>query len=161
MKICDKESLAVCLLDSVNKDEAIVEVVERCSIFSTVANRSSFIRHVMARERLQSTGIGHGIAIAHGTVKVLDHVHIGLGISCPGIAYESFDHLPVHLLFVIASSSALQGEYVASLGSILRALQSEEVRSLLVDLRHQCGEQPVQEFLSMMESQDFAPHSHQ
>lgn len=132
-----------------------MEVVEHCSVFSTIANRPSFIRQVIARERLQSTGIGHGVAIAHGKIKDLDRVHIALGISYEGIAYESFDHLPVHLLFVIASSPTLQMEYLASLSSILRAVHSEKVRSLLLDLRHHCNERIVKEFLAMMESQHF------
>ena len=155
MRSIDKESSAVCLLHSVDKYEAIVEVIEHCSVFSTIADRPSFIRQVIARERLQSTGIGHGVAIAHGKVKGIEEVHIALGISVEGVSYESPDHLPVHLLFVIASSKALQKEYLASLSAILRAVRSDRVRSLLLDLQHNQSKSAVRQFLSMMESQHF------
>ena len=156
MRIFDKESSAVCLLQSVDKYKAIVEVIEHCSVFSAIADRPSFIRQVIARERLQTTGIGHGVAIAHGKVRGIDQVHIALGISYEGLEYESPDHLPVHLLFVLASSSALQMEYLASLSTILRAVRSDRVRSLLLDLQHNRNKDAIKEFLSMMESQHFS-----
>lgn len=155
MRIVDKESSAVCLLQSVDKYEAIVEVIEHCSVFSSIADRPSFIRQVIAREHLQTTGIGHGVAIAHGKVKGIDRVHIALGISYTGLEYESPDHLPVHLLFVLASSTVLQKEYLASLSAILRAVRSDRVRSLLLDLQHNRNKTSIKEFLSMMESQHF------
>ncbi len=155
MKLFGKESAAICLLDSTDKYRAIVEVVERCSIFSAVADTPSFIRHVIARERLQSTGIGHGVAIAHGTAKGLDRVRIGLGISHDGVEYESFDGQVVHLLFVIASSSDLQLEYLRSLSAILQIVRSEQVRSRLTDIVQSRSEQGLEYFLSMMEEQRF------
>ena len=159
MRIIDKESSAVCLLHSVDKYQAIVEGIEHCSVFSSIADRPSFIRQVIARERLQTTGIGHGVAIAHGKVKGIEEVHIALGISYEGVEYGSPDHLPVHLLFVLASSTALQKEYLASLSAILRAVRTDRVRSLLLDLQHNRNKSSVKEFLSMMESQHFTPAS--
>jgi PTS system nitrogen regulatory IIA component len=155
VRIFGKESSAVCFVESANKYEAIEEVIEHCSIFSSIADRPSFTRHVIARERLQTTGIGHGVAIAHGKVKGIDHVHIALGISYEGLEYESPDSLPVHFLFVIASSTALQMEYLASLSAILRAVRSDRIRSLLLDLQHNGSKRVIKEFLCMMESQHF------
>jgi len=43
------------------------------------------------RERLQSTGLGHGVAVAHGRAAGVQRVLIALGPSREGIPYTSSD----------------------------------------------------------------------
>ena len=51
------------------------------------------------RERLGSTGIGHGIAILHGKMATLEGILTGFGRSAAGIDFDAQDGQPVHLFF--------------------------------------------------------------
>lgn len=145
----------ICQLQATEKNQAILEVIDTCTIFSSFTDLERFKRGVLRRERVQSTGIGHGVAIAHGKILGLNEVHIALGLSAGGIEYGSADGMPVHLLFVIASSPSLQMEYLGSLSAILRSVRSVEMRSHLLDLHTSQSDEACQRFFSMMAEQRF------
>ncbi len=145
----------ICQVKATEKHLALKEVIDSCSVFKSLPDIERFKRGVLRRERIQSTGIGHGVAIAHGKIMGLDEVHIALGISKDGIEYGAADGMPVHLLFVIASSPSIQIEYLRSLSAILRSVRSEEMRSHLLDLRQSRSDDVCQRFFSMMASQQF------
>ena len=145
----------ICQLQSIEKTQAILEVIDYCSVFSSLPDLERFKRGVLRRERLQSTGIGHGVAIAHGKILGLKEVHIALGISREGIEYGSSDGMPVHLLFVIASSPSIQMEYLGSLSSILRSVRTEEMRAHLLDMHLRKTDEACRRFFSMMSEQRF------
>jgi len=145
----------ICQLSSFDKTQAILEVIDSCSVFSNLPDIERFKRGVLRRERLQSTGIGHGVAIAHGKIKGLDEVYIALGISREGIEYGAADNMPVHLLFVIASSPNIQMEYLGALSAILRSVRTERMRSHLIDLQKSKSDEACQRFFTMMAEQRF------
>ena len=145
----------ICQLSSVDKTQAILEVIDSCSVFSSLPDLERFKRGVLRRERLQTTGIGHGVAIAHGKITGIDEVYIALGISKEGIEYGSADNMPVHLLFVIASSAHIQMEYLGALSAILRSVRTDTMREHLVDLGTSKSDEACQRFLSMMAEQHF------
>ncbi|ADY13963.1 putative PTS IIA-like nitrogen-regulatory protein PtsN [Sphaerochaeta globosa str. Buddy] len=145
----------ICQLQSTDKTQAILEVIDSCNIFSSLPDLERFKRGVLRRERAQTTGIGHGVAIAHGKILGLNEVHIALGISRDGIEYGSADGMPVHLLFVIASSPSIQMEYLGSLSAILRSVRTEEMRTHLMDIHQSKSDEACQRFFSMMALQRF------
>lgn len=145
----------ICQLQATEKTQAILEVIDSCNIFSSLPDIERFKRGVLRRERAQTTGIGHGVAIAHGKILGLNEVHIALGISRDGLEYGSADGMPVHLLFVIASSPSIQMEYLGALSSILRSVRTEEMRSHLMDIRLSKSDEACQRFFSMMVQQRF------
>ncbi len=56
---------------------------------------------LIARERLGSTGLGHGVAIPHGRVKDSDKT-VGAFLRLPeGIDFGAIDQQPVDLLFAL------------------------------------------------------------
>lgn len=145
----------ICQLEATDKTKALLEVIDSCSIFENLPDVERFKRGVLRRERIQSTGIGHGVAIAHGKIQGIDEVHIALGLSKEGIEFGSEDGMPVHLLFVIASSPAIQFEYLHALSAILRSVRSETMRNHLLSLKGNQTDDLCHKFFSMMESQDF------
>jgi len=88
---------------------------------------------VIERERQQTTGFGHGVAVAHGRVRGVPRVLIALGISRAGIPYDSPDGAPVHLLFVIASPPELSLDYLQALSTLVRCLREKPDRDSLID----------------------------
>lgn len=145
----------VCQIQASEKTKALLEVIDTCSIFQNLPDVERFKRSVLRRERIQSTGIGHGVAIAHGKIQGIEEVQIALGLSSEGIEFGSEDGQPVHLLFVIASSPATQLEYLRSLSALLRSVRSEKMRKHLLSLKDRQADDLCLRFFSMMESQDF------
>jgi len=151
----------ICHIDARTKIAAIQEVIEKCSIFKSLPDIDRFKRAVINREEIETTGIGHGIAIAHGKVRNLAHVQVALGLSECGIDYEAKDESPVHFLFVIASSPTRQFEYIRTLSALLRTVRSPEVRSelLRLDNNYEC-EDPLSSqsnsLLQMLAHQHFS-----
>ncbi|MDC7245552.1 MAG: PTS sugar transporter subunit IIA [Sphaerochaetaceae bacterium] len=124
----------ICHIDAQMKVPAIHEVIQKCSVFSTLPDIDLFKKAVIEREMIETTGIGHGIAIAHGKVPDLTSVKVGLGLSECGVEYDAKDGKPVHFLFVIASSPNKQFEYIRTLSTLLRTVRSAEVREELLSL---------------------------
>lgn len=142
----------ICHLVSRTKTEAIDEVIDKCSIFQSLPDIHRFRRAVHNREAIETTGIGHGIAIAHGKIRSLSHVQVGLGLSECGVAYDAKDGLPVHFLFVIASSPTRQFEYIRTLSTLLRTVRSPEVRDQLLqlDTNYECPDPLTPQGASLM-----------
>ncbi len=153
---------ALCFLKSTEKFAAIQEVVDSCTVFDKLHSRKAFVKAVFDREFLKSTGIGHGVAVAHGKLASIENVIVGLGISQRGIPFRSVDGGPVHILFVIGSSPEKQKEYLSSLGSLMRYVKNPAVRSYLKNLSSldHPSEELYRPFFSMMASQHFVLSSH-
>ncbi len=128
---------AIILLEGSDKRKAIRQVVTRSgNLVRGVPDAGRLLRAVSRRERIETTGIGHGVAIAHGKILGLEAVHVGLGVSEGGIDYQAVDGKPVHLLFVIASSPRLQDSYLQTLGRLLGIVRNPSYRTVLDDFRN-------------------------
>ena len=60
---------------------------------------------VWTREREISTGIGRGVAIPHAELKVDIEPAAVLALSPEGVPFDALDSEPVHILFLLISSS--------------------------------------------------------
>lgn len=132
---CSKSD-AICLIESENKFDAIKEVIDKCRVFDDLREQNNFFEIVKKREMIETTGIGHSIGIAHGKIKCLENIKVGLGVSKKGVDYDSVDDQRVHLLFVIASSAKIQMQYIRALSGILRMASREEVRESLLAMKN-------------------------
>ena len=111
---------AVLSLESDSKTDAIKELIRKASAFTGIGNIAQLEEAVIARENLQSTACGHGIAFAHGKTKQISDIAIMLGISKKGIRFSTPDGVPIHLLFVIASPPSEHIHYLMVLSSLAR-----------------------------------------
>lgn len=121
-------------LHSTNNLDAIRETIYRTTVFHSIdgLNIDAFAEAVVARELEQSTGFGHGIAIAHGRTRQVETSEIALGVSRDGIEFHAFDELPVHLLFVVASHPERQIDYLRILSSLATMARNELFRRELL-----------------------------
>jgi PTS system nitrogen regulatory IIA component len=133
MHHCFENGSVVPDLRSSDKFEALRELIRRARVFRAIDVRAEFEDAVISRERQQTTGLGHGVAVAHGRVQGVPRVIIALGVSRAGIAYDSPDGAPVHLLFVIASPPNLSLDYLQALSTLVRCIRDKEARDLLID----------------------------
>ncbi|MGM0431821.1 MAG: PTS sugar transporter subunit IIA [Spirochaetota bacterium] len=150
----------LCCVNSTDKYEAIEEIIQKCPVFSDIDDIHKFTQAVLRRERVETTGIGRGVAIAHGKLASIEHVHVGLGLSRYGVDFGASDGKLVHLLFVIGSSPFSQVDYLRALAAIMRFVKDAEVRKeLLNHMSLDFSDEQVEScrlFLQMMASQHFS-----
>src|SRR6185503_19631130 len=58
-------------------------------------------RVLVERERLQSTGVGGGVAIPHGAIDHLDRLIGAVLLSPSPIDFDAIDSAPVSILFAV------------------------------------------------------------
>jgi len=121
-------------LQGTDKYSAIREIIYRAPIFRSVPNLdlNAFAEKVIDRENIQSTGFGHGVAVAHGRTPEVNASHIALGVSRDGIEYDSFDGEPVHLLFIVANHPDQQMDYLQILSTLISLVRDERFRNELL-----------------------------
>jgi nitrogen PTS system EIIA component len=120
-------------LHDTDKYNALRELIRSAPVFGQLPSRDALARAVVAREKLQSTGLGHGVAVAHGRVSGAKEVLVALGIHRAGLEYGSPDGAPVKLLFVIASPRALSIDYLKTLSTLVRCLREAPLRDSLLE----------------------------
>ncbi len=111
-------------LESRDKFNAIRELLKRAPVIS--AKDLCLIEEAaIEREKVLTTGIGRGVAIAHGKTPCVEDTIILLGISRKGIDFQSLDGEPVHLLFLIANPPDKSEEYLLALSTLARLLRKK------------------------------------
>jgi PTS system nitrogen regulatory IIA component len=128
---CFRGGTVVQSISSSDKFEAIRELIHKAPVFASMADKRTVEEAVIRREKVLSTGLGRGVAVAHGTTEVVDDIVIALGISEAGIEFEAIDRAPVHLLFVITNPPGRQIEYLTALSAVTRLVRDESFRQSL------------------------------
>lgn len=88
---------------------------------------------IMEREKLGSTGIGHGIAIPHGRLPDLETPITALIRHADGIDFDAIDGLPVHIVVVLLAPKDEDRSHLELLAGLARALQKESVRNAVME----------------------------
>jgi PTS system nitrogen regulatory IIA component len=123
------------VLTSNDKFGAIHELIQNTNTFGFCKEVHTFESQVLEREKQQSTGIGKGVAVAHGCMKDAYPVLVALGISKDGIQFQSIDGKPVHLLFLISHAPGKENEYLLTLSGIVKVVRNDEFREKLLQER--------------------------
>ncbi len=102
-----------------------------------VPSEEELLEVLLERERLGSTGIGEGIAIPHGRLKKLKGFFISFGRSVKGVDFDSIDHKPSHLFFLVMAPENSAVENLKLLGRIVQLLKDASFKKHLVGARSQ------------------------
>src|SRR5258708_31156930 len=117
---------------ALDKPSAIKMLADMLSRGSPV--ESTEVEHVLnERERLQSTGIGEGVAIPHGALPQLETQHAGLLIVPEGLDFAAIDGLDVNIIFAVIGPKRATGEHLKTLARVSRLLRNKTFRGRLVN----------------------------
>ena len=96
--------------------------------------RDEIFEQVIERERSMSTGMERGIAIPHAAVDGLSEVAACLGIVSRegGLAFESVDGQPAHLIVLLLIPRAQKLLHIRTLADVAKVLGKAEVREALI-----------------------------
>lgn len=93
------------------------------------------VLHVLLeREKLGSTGVGNGVAIPHGKLPGLESILAAFGRSKKGIEFQSHDHKPAVLFFVLLAPENVVGSHLQALARLSRLLKGEAIRHRLIEV---------------------------
>jgi PTS system nitrogen regulatory IIA component len=96
--------------------------------------RSTVSDNLFARERLGSTGLGHGVAVPHGRIKGFKGLKAPLAAFvrlAEAIPFESPDGLPVNLLFFLLIPDNVTQQHLEILSEIAEMFSDDTFRELL------------------------------
>ncbi|MGH8727756.1 MAG: PTS IIA-like nitrogen regulatory protein PtsN [Burkholderiales bacterium] len=98
-------------------------------------SRSEVFDNLFTREKLGSTGLGHGIAIPHGRVKGLkDAIGAFVRLKVP-IAFDAPDGKPVNLIFVLLVPERATDLHLQILSELAQMFSDRELRESLLQAR--------------------------
>ena len=93
--------------------------------------RSTVSDNLFARERLGSTGLGHGVAVPHGRIKGLKAPIAAFVRLAEPIPFESPDGQPVSLLIFLLMPDNVTQQHLEILSEIAEMLSNESFRESL------------------------------
>ena len=114
-----------------NKEKVITELIDLLDAKGFFTNRNAVLDAVLTRERIQSTGIGAGMAIPHGKSGDVKELVMAVGIAAEPIEFESIDGKPVKVILLLVSPTTQTGLHIQALAAISRSLMKEEFKTKL------------------------------
>ncbi len=108
-----------------SKKQVLQELAAQAAEHTGLSERDIFDT-LLQRERLGSTGVGHGVAIPHGKLASLDHI-IGLFVRLDEpIDFDAVDEQPVDLVFLLLAPEGAGADHLKALARISRLLREPE-----------------------------------
>ena len=130
MRFTDFLTKESCIMDlaSATKEEAIRELADILTRQGRVKDEEDFIKHVLEREMLGSTGIGNGVAIPHCPTQSVEGVAVAFGRSRQGIDFQSFDGSEVNNIFLMGTNPQDLNIYLKLLATLSKLLNDRIFR---------------------------------
>ena len=96
-------------------------------------NRALITDSLFARERLGSTGLGHGVAIPHGHIKGLKQPLAAVFQLANPIGFDAPDEQPVRLMIFLLVPEAATQKHLEILSEIAELLSDSALREQMKD----------------------------
>lgn len=133
MRIADILTTERVLLDvDAGSKKRVLETVSEllAGADDTLSARAVFDR-IIARERLGSTGLGHGVALPHGRIPNLERT-IGAFLKIrSGVDFDAPDGQPVDLVFGLAVPEECTEEHLQILSQLAGTFSVDQLRVAL------------------------------
>jgi nitrogen PTS system EIIA component len=118
-------------LRSRTRDDVLAELC--APLAAETGLESAVLVHALSeREKLGSTGVGHGVAIPHARLATLPALAMSFGRSRAGIDFAAIDGKPVYLFVALVAPMDGGGAHLKVLASIGALFKSEELRDSLL-----------------------------
>ncbi|WP_313591838.1 PTS IIA-like nitrogen regulatory protein PtsN [Agrobacterium cavarae] len=109
-----------------SKKQLLQELAAKASRITGVSERDVF-DVILQRERLGSTGVGHGIAIPHGKLSSISSITgVFARLETP-VDFEALDDQPVDLVFLLLAPEGAGADHLKALSRIARVLRDPEL----------------------------------
>ncbi len=120
-------------LRSTERTAALNETAQLMSSHPSITHFDSFYRELLARDRLETTCIGHGIALPHARTEHVKSIVLAVGRSPAGIPFDNGHGAndAVHLLFMIGTPKNKPGDYLSVVSALCKLFKDPANRAAL------------------------------
>jgi len=118
-----------------NKEEIITKLLDLICKSDSGINRKEALEDLFAREKLESTAIGNGIAIPHARVDKASDIKIAFGRLKSALDFDSIDKKPVELVFLILFPKEEVGLQLRFLARVARLLHQGGLHDNLLNCK--------------------------
>ena len=125
---CLREDRVIFDLQAQKKMAAIRELAMSLEGDVGITDLKRFLSLVMQREKIETTAVGHGVAIPHAHGDCTKSLVIGVGLSQNGIDFGAMDGEAVRIIVMIASPVRHFQDYLKAVSRVARLLNQEDCR---------------------------------
>jgi mannitol/fructose-specific phosphotransferase system IIA component (Ntr-type) len=111
-------------LEGAGPEEALARMVGKLREKGYLRDAPGALSRLMERERVQSTAVGDGIAIPHCFIEEVADLLIVIARSPGGVAFDSFDGRPVHVVFLLLGNTRDHVLHLKALARIARLIRA-------------------------------------
>ncbi|WP_207461979.1 PTS IIA-like nitrogen regulatory protein PtsN [Azospirillum sp. SYSU D00513] len=113
-------------LKAASKKQALQDLARKASELTGQHERTIF-DVLLERERLGTTGVGHGIAIPHGKLPELDRVYGVFARLERPVDFDAIDEQPVDLMFLLLAPEHAGADHLKALARVSRLLRDQSM----------------------------------
>lgn len=123
-------------LKASEKIQAFDELLEVLADQGLIKNKKLLLTRLCDRERLESTAIGHHVALPHARVDAGEDVQVVVGRSAQGIDFNAIDKKKVHLIIMIIWNPSIPGLFNHLFAGLAQFLRRPDYRKRLLDAKN-------------------------
>jgi nitrogen PTS system EIIA component len=113
-------------LSATSKKQVLQELAKRAATVTGLKDRFIFDA-LLQRERLGTTGVGHGIAIPHGKLEGIDKLFGLFARLERPVDFDAIDEQPVDLLFLLLAPEMAGADHLKALARVSRLLRNRAI----------------------------------
>jgi len=135
MKLCDllTDSVIAVNMVATDKGDLLHKLVDLAAMGDALHDRAAALNAVEERERIMTTGIGHGVAIPHGKTDAVKDLVAAFATLEKGIDFGALDGQPVRLAFILLGPKEPSGPHIRMLSRISRLMNRDDLRRRLTE----------------------------
>jgi mannitol/fructose-specific phosphotransferase system IIA component (Ntr-type) len=111
-------------VQSTRRTAALHEVAQRLRGHPDVTDFDGFYRDLLAREQLDTTCLGNGLALPHSRTEHVRSIVMVVGRSERGILFDQ-DQEDVRLMLMLGTPRSKPGDYLQVLGALCKLLKDD------------------------------------
>lgn len=117
-------------LKSTKRTAALNEIAQLLASHPAVVNFDGFYAELLARDRLDTTSLGHGFAVPHARTDHVSEIVLAIGRTDAGIPFEGGEN--VRVMFMLGTPKARPGDYLQVLSTLCRLLKDQVNRDAFI-----------------------------
>jgi PTS system nitrogen regulatory IIA component len=114
------------------KSDVLRELSDGLSRAYPPLNAGRVLEVLAEREKLNTTGIGEGVAIPHGKLPGLPRLYAAFGVARAGVDFASIDRKPTQLFFALVAPENSAGIHLKALARISRLFRNSGFRDAIL-----------------------------
>ncbi len=117
---------------STKRTAALNEVAKLLEGHPDIGSFSGFYEELLARDRLDTTCLGNGIALPHARTEHVKKIVMAVGRTAVGIPFDASGEI-VRLFFVLGTPKTKPGDYLAVVSALCKILKDPADRASFLE----------------------------